>query len=68
MRHTSQRCAEVQRLHPGRGRLDAVVLDHWDEVVVFRVAAGALGLLLLGALAVAYARSAVRVVLEKSTM
>jgi hypothetical protein len=57
VRYTPQRCAEVQRLYPGHGCLDAVVLDHWDEVVVFRVAAGALGVLLFGGFALVRRRT-----------
>lgn len=51
VRYTPERCAELQRYFPGRSCLNAAVMDHWGEVVVFRVAAGAAGLLLLGAYA-----------------
>jgi hypothetical protein len=48
VRYTPRRCAELRSLFPGHGCLDAAVQDHWGEVVVFRVAAGVLGLLVLG--------------------
>jgi hypothetical protein len=46
VRYTPQRCAELG--HPGQGCLDAVVRDHFGEVVGTRLAAGVLGLLVLG--------------------
>ncbi|MGI5229076.1 permease prefix domain 1-containing protein [Actinoallomurus sp. CA-142502] len=46
VRYTPQRCAELG--HPAPGCLDAVVRDHFGEVVGGRVAAGVLGLLVLG--------------------
>lgn len=46
VRYTPQRCAELG--HPGQGCLDAVVRDHFGEVVGMRLAAGVLGLLVLG--------------------
>jgi hypothetical protein len=51
VRYPPQRCAELRRLFPGHSCLDAAILDHWGEVVQFRVAAGVLGLLILGAYA-----------------
>lgn len=48
VRYTPRRCAELRSSFPGRGCLDAAVQDHWGEVVAFRVAAGVLGLLVLG--------------------
>jgi hypothetical protein len=48
VRYSAQRCAEVQEYFPGRSCQDAVTLDHWGEVVQFRVAFGVLGLLVLG--------------------
>jgi hypothetical protein len=57
VRYTPQRCAELQRLFPGHSCLDAAILDHGGEVVQFRVAAGVLGLLILGAYALVRRRA-----------
>jgi hypothetical protein len=49
--YTADRCAEYLALSPGtRICGQAAALDHWGEVVQSRVAAGVLGLLVLGAL------------------
>ncbi|MDN3355867.1 permease prefix domain 1-containing protein [Actinomadura sp. DC4] len=57
VRYTPQRCAELRGLFPGHDCLEAATLDHWGEVVWFRVAAGALGLLILGAYALVRRRA-----------
>lgn len=57
VRYTPGRCAELRSYFPGRGCLDAAVQDHWGEVVVFRVAAGVLGLLVLGGYALVRRRA-----------
>jgi hypothetical protein len=44
--YTPERCAQFTGLFPGKGCLEAAALDHWGEVVVYRVAAGVLGLIL----------------------
>jgi hypothetical protein len=57
VRYTPQRCAELQGYFPGRSCLDAAIMDHWGEVVRFRVAAGVLGVLILGGYALARRRT-----------
>lgn len=57
VRYTPERCAALRTYFPDRGCLDAAVQDHWGEVVVFRVAAGVLGLLLLGGYALVRRRA-----------
>jgi len=48
--YTSERCAEFLEYFPDAGGCArAAVLQHWGEVVEYRVAAGVLGLLVLGA-------------------
>lgn len=56
VRYTSHRCAELQSYYPGRSCLTAAALDHWGEVVQGRVAAGVLGLMVLGGYALACRR------------
>ena len=57
--YTAARCAEYLRLFPGAGGCaDAAAMDHWGEVVQFRVLAGVLGLLALGAFGLARRRTA----------
>jgi hypothetical protein len=47
--YTAARCAEYLRLFPGAGGCaGAAAMDHWGEVVQYRVLAGVLGLLALG--------------------
>jgi hypothetical protein len=46
--YTAARCAEYLRLFPGAGGCaGAAAMDHWGEVVQYRVLAGVLGLLVL---------------------
>jgi hypothetical protein len=50
MTYTRQRCAEFLEYFPDAGSCArAAALHHWGEVVEYRVAAGVLGLLVLGA-------------------
>ena len=50
--YTPQRCAEFLEYFPNAGSCaQAAALHHWGEVVEYRVAAGVLGLLVLGAFA-----------------
>ncbi len=50
MTYTPQRCAEFLEYFPDAGGCArAAVLQHWGEVVEYRVAVGVLGLLVLGA-------------------
>jgi hypothetical protein len=50
MTYTPQRCAEFLEYFPDAGGCEqAAALHHWGEVVEYRVAAGVLGLLVLGA-------------------
>jgi HAAS domain-containing protein len=50
MTYTPQRCAEFLEYFPDAGGCaQAAALHHWGEVVEYRVAVGALGLLVLGA-------------------
>lgn len=51
--YTSARCAEYLEYFPGRSCGQAAAMHHWGEVVEYRVAAGALGLLALAAFALA---------------
>jgi hypothetical protein len=47
--YSSQRCAEFLEYFPDAGSCEqAAALHHWGEVVEYRVAAGVLGLLVLG--------------------
>jgi hypothetical protein len=53
MTYTPQRCAEFLEYFPDAGSCaQAAALHHWGEVVEYRVAAGVLGLLVLGAFVV----------------
>jgi hypothetical protein len=50
MTYTPERCAESLEYFPDAGSCaKAAALHHWGEVVEYRVAAGVLGLLVLGA-------------------
>jgi hypothetical protein len=50
MTYTPKRCAEFLEYFPDAGSCaKAAALHHWGEVVEYRVAAGVLGLLVLGA-------------------
>jgi hypothetical protein len=56
--YTAARCAEYLRLFPDAGGCaHAAALDHWGEVVQFRVLTGVLGLLALGVFALARRRT-----------
>ncbi len=46
--YTSARCQDFMSFFPGHSCLEAAALHHWGEVVVYRVAVGVLGLVLLG--------------------
>jgi hypothetical protein len=48
VRYAAARCADFQEYFPGKSCLDAAAWHHWGEVVEYRVAAGVVGLLLLG--------------------
>jgi hypothetical protein len=57
--YTAARCAEYLRLFPGAGGCaGAAAMDHWGEVVQFRVLAGVLGLLALAVFGLARRRTA----------
>jgi hypothetical protein len=57
--YTAARCAEYLRLFPGAGGCTgAAAMDHWGEVVQFRVLAGVLGLLALAVFGLARRRTA----------
>jgi hypothetical protein len=45
--YTSSRCDDFTHMFPGRSCLEAAAMDHWGEVVQFRVLAGIVGLIAL---------------------
>jgi hypothetical protein len=45
--YTSDRCVDFTHMFPGRTCLEAAAMDHWGEVVQFRVLAGIFGLVAL---------------------
>jgi hypothetical protein len=56
--YTADRCEQYLRLFPGAGGCaGAAAMDHWGEVVQFRVLAGVLGLLALAAFGLARRRT-----------
>lgn len=56
--YTPARCADFIGYFPGRTCLEAAAMHHWGEVVQYRVAAGALGLVCLVLLRLVHPRSA----------
>jgi hypothetical protein len=59
--YTAARCAEFLRLFPRAGGCaGAAAMDHWGEVVQFRVLAGVLGLLALAVFGLARRRTPLR--------
>jgi hypothetical protein len=45
--YTASRCSDFARMYPGRACLEAAAMDHWGEVVQYRVLAGIMGLIAL---------------------